>query len=86
MTGDVSGNEFLFGSLDELQASLALTEEDSERAPEPVEKTPYERAISLANSVLKHPLDDNQATALAAVYAQLAIADALNRVETGRGE
>ena len=61
-------------------------ERDPETDPEPPqepEKTPYERALSLASSVLLHPLDDAQATALAAVYAQLAVADSLERVETG---
>jgi len=58
----------------------------NEIIPEPTqepEKTPYERALSLANSVLARPLDDDQATRLAGVFAQLAIANTLERVETG---
>lgn len=48
-------------------------------AEEPPQLTHQQRAHRLAESVLAQPLDDDQATALAGVYATLALVDAVTQ-------
>ena len=55
-------------------------------AEEPPQLTHQQRAHRLAESVLANPLNDDQATALAAVYAQLATADAITEAFRGLRE
>jgi hypothetical protein len=76
-------DQFVTFADDRVIATYQLPVEPDPELPVAKPKSPYQQALSLANSVLPHPLDDDQATALAAVYAQLAIADRLERVETG---
>lgn len=58
--------------------------EESPKDPEPeeVELDHYDRAVAWVSSIGKL-LTDDQAIAAAGVYATLAVADALKRVETG---